>query len=58
MPILTSTHRYKCPPRKREPRSIEAPAIVTFDPKTRVAEKSRRVGHTIQGIDQRPVQLP
>jgi hypothetical protein len=40
--IVTSTYRYKRPPRKRKPRTIEAPAIVTIDPKTRVAKKGRR----------------
>jgi hypothetical protein len=38
MPIVTSTYRYKRPPRKRKPVAIKGPAIVTsVDPK-----KSRR----------------
>jgi hypothetical protein len=41
MAIVTSTYRYKRPPRK-QPVAIEAPAIITVDPKTRVPEKGRR----------------
>jgi hypothetical protein len=43
MPIVTSTYRYKRPPRKRKPVAIEAPAVVTIDPTTRVAKKGRRL---------------
>ena len=39
--IVTSTYRYKPPPKRKQP-PIEAPAIVTIDPKTRVAKKGRR----------------
>jgi len=39
--IVTSTYRYKRPPRKRKPVEIEVPAIVTIDPKTRVAGKPK-----------------
>jgi hypothetical protein len=42
MPIVTSTYRYKRPPRKRKPQTAEAPAVVTIDPKTRVAKEGRR----------------
>ena len=42
MPIVTSTYRYKRPPRKRKPQTVEALSIVTIDPKTRVAKKGRR----------------
>ena len=38
MPIVTSTYRSDRPPRKRRP-GIEAPAIVTIDPKTLLAKK-------------------
>jgi hypothetical protein len=39
MPIVTSTYRYKRPPRKKRkgPR-IETPAIVTIDPKTQATK--------------------
>ena len=40
--IVTSTYRYKRPPRKRKPVAIEAPAVVTIDPKTRVGKKDRQ----------------
>ena len=33
MTIVTSTYRYKPPPRKRKPVAIEVPAVVTIDPK-------------------------
>ena len=39
MPIVTSTYRYKRPPWKRKPQSLEGPAIVTIDPKTRIARR-------------------
>jgi len=42
MAIVTSTYRYKRPPRKRKPQTDWVPAVVTIDPKTRVAKKSRR----------------
>jgi len=36
--IVTSTYRYKPPPRKRaKAAAIAAPTIVTIDPKTRAA---------------------
>jgi hypothetical protein len=40
--IVTSTYRYKRPPGKRKPVEIEGPAVVTIDPKTRVAKKGSR----------------
>ena len=42
MTIVTTTYRYKRPPRKRKTRTVEAPAVVTIDPKTRLAKKGRR----------------
>ena len=39
--IVTSTYRYKRPPRKRKAVALDVPAIVTIDPKTRVAKKGR-----------------
>jgi hypothetical protein len=42
MAIVTSTYRYKRPPGKRKPVAIEAPAVVTIDPKTRMAKEGRR----------------
>jgi hypothetical protein len=42
MPIVTSTYRYKRPPRKQKPVAIEAPSVVTIDPKARTAKKGRR----------------
>jgi hypothetical protein len=39
--IVTSTYRCKRPPRKRKPAAIEAPAVVTIDPKTRAAGKPK-----------------
>ena len=42
MSRIVSTCRYKRPPRKRKTRTVEAPAVVTIDPKTRLAKKGRR----------------
>ena len=46
MPIVTSTYRYKPPPKRkgRKLAQITGPAIVTIDPKTRVAKKGGRPG--------------
>ena len=50
MPIVTTTYRYKCPPRKRKPQTVQAPAIVTIDSKTWIARRGSR--HRDQGDDQ------
>ena len=48
--IVTSTYRYKPPPRrKRKGPRIEVPAIVTIDPKTRIAR--RRSGEGADAAD-------
>ena len=40
--IVTSHYRHKHPPRKPKPRTVEAPAIVAVDPKTRFARRDSR----------------
>jgi hypothetical protein len=53
--IVTSTYRYKRPPRKRKPVLIEAPVIVTPRSKAASATVPRGVK---PGNDNRPVEQP